>query len=73
MSAEAERQCILFNRDSYRETIRLQIFMAENDIPITYTDTISLSELTFLVTTMKDYLKEKGAALNDAAKELNKG
>lgn len=39
--------------------------MAENDIPFTYTDTISLSELTFLFNTLKDYLNEKNKALED--------
>ena len=70
---EVERHCRSFCRDSYREVLRLQIFMAENDIPITYTDTISLSELNYLFEVLNDYLKEKNDSIEKMAKEMNKG
>ena len=47
--------------------------MAENDIPITYTDTISLSELNYLFEVLNDYLKEKNDSIEKMAKEMNKG
>ena len=44
--------------------------MAENDIPFTYTDTISLSELMFLFGVLKDYQKEKNDSLENISKDF---
>lgn len=62
-----EKQALQFNRNSYKETIQLQIFFAENHIPFTYTDTISLSELSYLYSILNEYLKEK----NDSLERIN--
>lgn len=45
--------------------------MADNKIPFTYTDTISLSELNFLYTTLCDYLDEKNASLEKLTENAN--
>lgn len=48
----------------YQDKLRIQIFLADHDIPMSYTDTISNSELYFLFDTMTDYIKEKNQAMN---------
>lgn len=48
---------------SYKETLRLQIWLSDYGIPFSYTDTLSQSELKFLFDTDVEYVKEK----NDAA------
>lgn len=60
---KAEKYCLVFNRTNYREVIRLQIYLAENNIPFTYTDTISISELEYLFKILNEYLKEKNDSL----------
>lgn len=67
------RQCLNYCRDSFKETVRLQLYMAENGVPITYTDTISLSELSYLFGITKEYQKEKNDSLDKMTQELNKG
>lgn len=68
---EVELYCLSFCRNSYKEVLRLQIFMADNKIPFTYTDTISLSELNFLYTTLCDYLDEKNSSLEKLTENAN--
>ena len=46
--------------------------MADNSVPFTYTDTISLSELTFLYNTLNEYIKEKNDSLDELMQD-NKG
>ena len=58
-----DKYCLAFNRTNYREVIRLQIYLAENNIPFTYTDTISISELEYLFKILNEYLKEKNDSL----------
>lgn len=60
---DIERQALQYNRKSHKEIIQLQIFLAENHIPFTYTDTISLSELSYVYSILTEYLKEKNDAL----------
>lgn len=63
MDEVAERYCLTFCRNSHKEVIRLQIYLAENNIPFTYTDNISISELTYLYSILNEYLKEKNDSL----------
>lgn len=44
---------------SYKDTLSVQVYLADNNIPMSYTDTISLSELDFLLNTVSDYVQEK--------------
>lgn len=46
-------------KSAYRETLRIQIYLADNNISMEYTDKLSLAELDFLFNTTKDYLEEK--------------
>lgn len=55
--------CMRFCRNSNKELIRTQIFLADNNIPFAYSDTISISELFYLFNTLTEYLKEKNEAL----------
>ena len=64
---EVEKQCLIFNRNANKEVVRTQIFLSDNNIPFSYTDTISLSELYYLFTTLNEYLKEK----NDSLEKIN--
>ena len=45
--------------------------MADNKIPFTYTDTISLSELNFLYTSLCEYLDEKNSSLEKLTENVN--
>ena len=66
ISKQEETQALNYNRTSYKEILRLQIFLAENNISFIYTDTLSLSELIYLYSTLNEYLKEK----NDAFEKI---
>lgn len=70
ISQDIERQCRMFCKNSYTETIKVQIALADSKIPFTYTDTISLSELDFLYSSVNEYLKEKNETLEKAFEEL---
>lgn len=64
IAQDVERYCLQYCRASNKEVLRLQIYLSENNIPITYTDTISLSEMTYLYSVLSDYLKEKEDSLD---------
>ena len=48
-----------YTYNSYKELVRLQIYLADNNIQFSYTDTLSPAELSFLADSVSDYLKEK--------------
>jgi len=64
---ETAKQCAIYCRTVNREVIRTQIFLADNNIPFSYTDTLSLSELNYLFNILNEYLKEK----NDSLEKIN--
>ena len=51
-----------YTSNCYTEIIRLQIYLADNNISFSYTDTVSPAELSFLAESVSDYLKEKSQA-----------
>jgi len=67
---EIKKQCLIYARNSYKELIKTQIFLADNKISFTYTDNISVSELLYLLESLGDYLKEKNKDINSDLEEL---
>jgi hypothetical protein len=67
---ETELQCRLFCKNSYKEVINVQIALADSKIPFTYTDTISLSELDFLYSSVNEYIEKKNSLLEKSFEEL---
>jgi len=67
---ETKRYCLRYSRNSYKEIINAQIFLADNKISFTYTDSISISELLYLLESLKDYIKEKNKDITQGLEEL---
>ena len=67
---ETELQCRLFCKNSYKEVINVQIALTDSKIPFTYTDTISLSELDFLYSSVNEYIEKKNSLLEKSFEEL---
>ena len=62
MDEETRKTLQKYTYNSYKELIRLQIYLADSNIQFSYTDTISPAELIFLSDSVSDYLKEKNNA-----------
>lgn len=67
---DIEKFCLMYARNSYKEIINIQIFLADYKISFAYTDTISVSELLYLLESVKDYLKEKNKDITSSLEEL---
>lgn len=64
MTEEEISSVNLYCYQSYRDTLMVQCYLAENNIPIFYTDTISLSEVNFLLGVVKEIIERKNQAQN---------
>lgn len=49
---------------SYEDTIVIQIYLADNNLPLSYTDSLSFSELHFIYNQVKEFVKEKNSVQN---------
>ena len=63
IDTNVEKYCLMYCRNSHKELIRYQIYLAENNIPFSYSDNISISELQYLLNILQEYLKEKNDSL----------
>lgn len=52
--------------ESYRDLVKLQIYFADNNISMEYTDSKSPAELIFMQEILGDYIDEKNKRLNES-------
>lgn len=64
MTPEEFMICKKYLYNSYEHTITIQIYLADNSIPFSYTDEISFSELRFIFDQLKDYVEKKKEVQN---------
>lgn len=59
MDAETRKIANAYCYNSYHDTILTQLYLAEQHIPFSYTDTISVSEVKFILNVVHEYIEEK--------------
>lgn len=62
MDDETKRFIDKYRYNSYKDTLRIQVYLSDNSIDMEYTDKISMSELEFLFSTTIEYIKQKNEA-----------
>ena len=64
MDEEVYKRAIHYCVESYQETIDVQLFLAnEGSVPLTYSDSISFSEMHYIFERVKNMLEQKQEAL----------
>lgn len=61
MNQETLRQVNSYCYSSYRDTIMVQAFLADHNIPFSYTDTISNSEVRFILDVVREIDEKKNS------------
>ncbi len=53
-----------YTSERYKEIIRMQIYLADNNIPFEYSDKLSLAELQYIFGILNEYLNEKNREID---------
>ena len=61
---EVLKRYMTYTSERYKEIIRMQIYLADNNIPFEYSDKLSLAELQYIFGILNEYLNEKNREID---------